>query len=84
MEQISELDKKLDSKSDEVSKLTKEKLKLEHQINQLKMESITQELSDGKKSSDEKSALDRNEFLALRQQVDSLMEKRDNLRKELK
>ena len=48
------------------------------------MESITQELSDGKKNSDEKSALDRNEFLALRQQVDSLMEKRDNLRKELK
>lgn len=81
MEQIGELDKKLDFKSDEVSKLTKEKLKLEHQINHIKMESITQELADGRKSADEKSALDRNEFLALRQQVDSLMEKRDALRK---
>ena len=42
------MDKKLDSKNDEVSKLTKEKLKIEHQINQLKMQSITSEL-DGKK-----------------------------------
>ena len=37
IEQIADLDKKLDAKNDEVSKLTKEKLKLEHQVNQLKM-----------------------------------------------
>ena len=42
VEQIAELDKKLGNKNDELSKLTKEKLKLEHQINQLKMQSITQ------------------------------------------
>ena len=69
-------------KTEEVSKLMKEKLKLQHQINQLKMENITQELTDnGDKGASEKQTMERNEFLAMRQQVDSLMEKRDNLRK---
>jgi hypothetical protein len=35
-----EMDEKLDAKNAEVSKLMKEKLKLEHQLNQLKVKQI--------------------------------------------
>jgi hypothetical protein len=38
------MDEKLDSKNSEVSKLMKDKLKLEHQMNQIKLKSIKDEL----------------------------------------
>lgn len=43
-QQIVDIDKKLDSKNNEVSKLTKQKLKLEHIINQQKVKEISDEL----------------------------------------
>jgi predicted nucleic acid-binding Zn-ribbon protein len=76
--------KALEAKGQELSKLSKEKLKLEHHLNNIRKKEIAQELTPEDRAQQEKQLTERNEFLSLRQQVETLMAKRDELRKALR
>lgn len=58
-------------------------MKLEHHINNIRKKEIAEELSPEHEKQQEKVMNERNEFLALRQQVETLMMKRDQAKREL-
>lgn len=58
--QLAEMDSKLDSKNDQLSKLTKLKLKLEHQVNQLNLKLIKDQFQDNNDENTENLLNERN------------------------
>jgi hypothetical protein len=57
---------------------------MEHHLNNIRKKEISQELTPPKEPDQSKMFIDKNEYLSLKQQVETLMAKRDELRKELK
>jgi hypothetical protein len=53
----------------ELSKLNKEKLKLEHHLNNIRKKEISEELKEEDKDKIERMNAERNEFLSMRQQI---------------
>jgi len=61
--------KTIDDKNVELSKLNKEKLKLEHHLNNIRKKEISEELKEEDKDKIERMNAERNEFLSMRQQI---------------
>lgn len=63
------MDVKLDNKNAELSKVMKEKLKLEHQLNQIKVKAMQEEFEETEnyEKNQQQFINERNEFLKTRQ-----------------